>query len=100
MRAQSAPPSIAGCRTSAVVSSEAQYRNLAPQIDTQAVGAESERGDENPGWHCQPEEGPRHLGAFSGAGQHLDQHLAQGKYLEHEIERRPAGRDAALREAL
>ena len=40
------------------------------------------------------------LGAFARAGQHLDQHLAQREHLEHEIERGPAGRHAALGQAL
>src|SRR5271163_3884280 len=107
MRARSAPRSTPRYRTSAAMgrtstawTSEAQYRGLPPQIDPYTVNTQDHGRDEHPARHREPQESPGHPGAFSGAGQHLDQHLAQGEHLEHEIEGGSAGRHAALGQAL
>ena len=58
--------------------SEAQHRGAgAAGWPTGPTHPERQRGDEHPGRHREPEEAPGDLGAFAGAGEHLDQHLAQ-----------------------
>ncbi len=77
-----------------------KHRRLAAQVDPHSPGAEHHGADQHPRRHREPEKFPGYLGALAGAGEHLDQHLAQRKHLEHEIERCAACRHAVGGQAL